>query len=115
MDQVTEILIDAHKILSEEVEWCQNTLVMEERVNGNKVIISACALGALDMAAARAFNLAFDDRYGHEVQTAINEGESRLAAAINGPVKHVADFNDAPETSKEDVLLLFKHAIELGE
>lgn len=105
MDKATELLILAKEILEDEVEWCKGVLYLEDPNDENK-IVSACAIGALDIASGRLF-----DRFTHSYtrRDTVNQAEMRLIAEI--PMDNVPDYNDLSSTSKEDILLMFKRAI----
>lgn len=97
VDKATEILIEAKRLLEEELEWHQGS-----SYNWGKdgTLIGACALGALANSANDIWTEGFKAAY------------SRLLRAVP---RTVSLFNDDPNTTKEDVLLAFKRAINEEE
>lgn len=95
MNDAIELLIEAKRFLEEDVEWCQGSLF---DYGQDDELIAACSLGALNYAA----NKILSD-YADQM-----EAEYRLSEVMGDSV---VNFNDDPNTTREDILLAFKQAI----
>ena len=112
MDKATEILIAAKKILESELDWCQGKLFDYEEdtfddETGVTVMVlkSVCAVGAIRVADSRIRGVPAFNCLTEEAVEAI----TRLQSQLDYP--SVGGYNDLPSTSKEDILLMFKRAI----
>ncbi len=97
MKTVDEVIEEAISLIQQ--GWIQGVTHIE--VNGQD---RYCILGAFDSAAERRSSLFT----GAVVRV-------RAVISIDHPFHSVAAFNDAPTTTKEDVLLVLKKAKELGQ
>jgi hypothetical protein len=124
--QYPEILERAADILeSEKVKWCQGSYFNgrpeeDERVYGE--ILSACALGSLRLASIDtqgyvihstmnvrmppAWVLRVEDDLNDIISTYLRSNEQYFSA--DDQFAAVDTFNDRPETTKEDVIEVFK-------
>lgn len=112
-DKITEILTVAKKILESELDWCQGLIYRYEGECSVANITHACALGALDFAVDRVVGQLSNNMPQELYETRMslyNQLTNRLESQIPG--KSIPRFNDDPYTSKEDILLMFKRAIE---
>lgn len=114
MNRTTEILTVAKEILESEIDWCQgSTYIYGFNGNGETDygrVVSACALGAIDLAVKRvmpAVNFGIKTRW-----YAFDKAENRLYKHVPVECCSIPGYNDLDSTSKEDVLLMFKRAIE---
>lgn len=114
MDKTTEILIEAKRILEEDLEWCKLRMYRRDE---NHNIIAACAVGAIGIAAGiEGTNYTADQ--ADAVAKNFNGACDRLQEIVStiNPIQIVSHFNDHSTTTKEDVLMAFKRAInETGE
>lgn len=108
-EKVVEILETAKNILESEVDWCQHKLYAYDEEGPMEKVVAACAIGAYHLAKDRvmvesSFQRIFE--VGSEV--------IRYLCANVPPQfeRSVAGYNDDPNTTKEDVLLMYKRAIE---
>lgn len=106
-DKVVKILETAKEILESEMDWCQGKLYRYDNYTSPKVI-AACAIGAYHIALSRVF-------LQEEIDYATVQ-EALRCLYVNVPPQFaqspIAEFNDDPHTTKEDVLLMYKRAIE---
>lgn len=106
-DNSTEILIEAKRLLEEEIEWCQRDAYV---FGSDDEVIAACALGAIELAA---YSLTKYRHYPSQLKAQNRLAEVIPAAENDYEICHeiIPDFNDNPNTTKEDILLAFKRAI----
>lgn len=110
MNESTRLLIEAKRLLEEEVEWCQGTLYKYDEEDN---ITAVCAVGAL----SKAFNV----EHGYLDPLSDSnyvEARRRLGCAVinlNPTALTIPLFNDDRNTTKEDILMAFKQAIHEAE
>lgn len=106
-EEVVKILETAKEILESELEWCQGKLYGYAS-NASIKKVSACAIGACHIALNRI--------YSKEEMDCIAAAQALRCLYTNVPPQFkqspITEFNDDPNTTKEDVLLMFKRAIE---
>lgn len=113
MDKGTEILIEAKRLLEEELEWCKNNMYVRDK---NQTILAACAVGAISLASGMQGKAYCPDQINPIIE-GFNTAYNRLQVVVDNtaPGNIVANFNDDPNTTREDVLLAFKRAIHEAE
>lgn len=103
MDASSKILSEAKRLLEDELQWTQGVLTVFD-YNKEK-FLAACALGSIAIAS---INLGTSIVYKDQT-----DAQDRLKNIVGSSI---VDFNDDPNTTKEDVLIAFKRAIyETGE
>lgn len=116
MDKTTEILIEAKRLLEEELEWYQGGSFLKDESDR---VIGACALGAIALAAQNLNTISelFGEQHNAADRLSTALTTAQLATALpfvfdlSDPRPTIVHFNDNPNTSKEDVPLAFKRAI----
>lgn len=112
MSEAIELLIDAKRLLEEDVEWCQGNLFeYDEKDN----ITAVCAVGAISRVFTLRKGTVCDSAW---INSSCVEARQLLRGAViklNPTTLTIPKFNDDPNTTKEDVLLAFKNAIHEAE
>lgn len=111
MSEAIEILIKAKHLLEEELDWCQGHL---EELNNNGEVVAVCAIGAINQASKNidcnpSLYCDIDDNPFFQAWKHLQDSVSNNYDVM------ISTFNDDPNTTKEDVLLAFKHAIHEAE
>lgn len=110
-ENVHQLIADAIKVI-EAKGWTQNVLVDHKAE-------SVCTLGALDVATRMAILRNPTENWRmveSKAQSLVaKELNKLLPLATTNSAFSIPDFNDAPETTKEDILLGLKHALIRSE
>lgn len=113
MDKVTEVLTIAKELLEgEKIAWCQGEMFKYSDRHETE-IVSACAVGAICLAVDQVMGYRVDSLTDPEPFKAHCELDGLAREALSKQIggESIPGFNDQPETTKEDVLLIFKRAI----
>lgn len=120
MNEVVEVLETAAELLMEPGKWIKGEhqefeWVTHENDEVEFVINGYCTIGAVDMAIEK-IRLRYPD-WGFRMQVIdlLNEAAIESGAEENCEIYPIASFNDAEETTLEDVLLCVKKAIYSAE
>lgn len=89
-DYVTNILVEAKRLLEEELEWLQGCLYIQD---SNNNYTGACAIGAIGIAT---------ENLGATTQLEM-EAYIRLEKTVTPVGELIPAFNDNPSTTKEDI------------
>lgn len=105
MDQTTKILEEVIELISRPDGWCQGSY---SRWNGDGEL-SYCIRGAVMKASTEEDGIMFSPGYTEAIKR-ISEAVPKIS---NKEICPIVIFNDSPETTQEDVILLLKKAVHL--